>query len=32
MWIRVRGGKIVRRLDCWDSLTDHRQTGAPVDG
>ena len=27
MWISVRDGLVVRRLDCWDSLTYHRQTG-----
>ncbi|MEP1123313.1 MAG: nuclear transport factor 2 family protein [Ilumatobacter sp.] len=27
MWISVRGGRVSRRLDCWDSLTFHRQTG-----
>lgn len=27
MWISVRSGKVSRRLDCWDSLTFHRQTG-----
>ncbi len=32
MWITVRDGTIVRRLDSWDSLTFHRQTGTPVDG
>jgi ketosteroid isomerase-like protein len=32
MWVTVRDGTIVRRLDSWDSLTFHRQTGTPVDG
>lgn len=32
MWISVCDGKIFRRLDCWDSLTYHRQTGTPTDG
>jgi ketosteroid isomerase-like protein len=32
MWITLRDGTIVRRLDSWDSLTFHRQTGTPVDG
>ena len=27
MWISVRGGEIARRLDCWDGLVFHRQTG-----
>ncbi|MFK7917032.1 MAG: nuclear transport factor 2 family protein [Ilumatobacter sp.] len=27
MWISVRNGQVARRLDCWDSLTFHRQTG-----
>lgn len=27
MWISVRDGAVTRRLDCWDSLTYHRQTG-----
>ena len=27
MWISVRDGLVSRRLDCWDSLTYHRQTG-----
>jgi ketosteroid isomerase-like protein len=27
MWISVRDGLVARRLDCWDSLTYHRQTG-----
>lgn len=27
MWISVRDGAVTRRLDCWDSLTFHRQTG-----
>ncbi len=27
MWISVRDGRVARRLDCWDSLTFHRQTG-----
>ncbi|MFK8023379.1 MAG: nuclear transport factor 2 family protein [Ilumatobacter sp.] len=27
MWISVRDGLVIRRLDCWDSLTYHRQTG-----
>lgn len=27
MWISVRDGLVTRRLDCWDSLTYHRQTG-----
>jgi len=31
MWITVRDGLVTRRLDCWDSLTFHRQTGTPVD-
>jgi hypothetical protein len=31
MWISVRNGLVARRLDCWDSLTFHRQTGTPVD-
>ena len=26
MWISVRDGQVTRRLDCWDSLTFHRQT------
>ena len=32
MWISVRNGEVTRRLDSWDSLTYHRQTGTPVDG
>jgi len=32
MWISVRDGVVTRRLDCWDSLTFHRQTGTPADG
>ena len=32
MWISVDAdGLITRRLDCWDSLTYHRQTGTPAD-
>ncbi len=32
MWISVTGGLVSRRLDCWDSLTFLRQTGAaPVE-
>ena len=27
MWISVRDGEVTRRLDCWDSLSYHRQTG-----
>jgi ketosteroid isomerase-like protein len=27
MWIAVRGGRITRRIDCWDGLTFLRQTG-----
>ena len=27
MWISVHDGLVTRRLDCWDSLTFHRQTG-----
>lgn len=27
MWITVEDGLVTRRLDCWDSLTFHRQTG-----
>ena len=32
MWISVLDGEVTRRLDSWDSLTYHRQTGTPVDG
>jgi hypothetical protein len=32
MWMGVRDGVVVRRLDSWDSLTFHRQTGIPIDG
>ena len=32
MWISVSDGEVTRRLDSWDSLTYHRQTGTPVDG
>jgi ketosteroid isomerase-like protein len=28
MWLQVRDGAIARRIDCWDSLTLLRQTGA----
>ncbi len=28
MWLRVRGQRIADRIDCWDSLTFLRQTGA----
>jgi ketosteroid isomerase-like protein len=28
MWLRVRGERIAHRIDCWDSLTFLRQTGA----
>ncbi len=28
MWITVDNGLITRRIDCWDSLTFLRQTGA----
>lgn len=31
MWISVRDGAVSRRLDCWDSLTYHRQTGTQPD-
>ncbi len=31
MWISVRDGSVTRRLDCWDSLTFHRQTGTTPD-
>ncbi len=31
MWISVLDGKVTRRLDCWDSLTFHRQTGTPAE-
>ncbi len=31
MWISVEDGLVQRRLDCWDSLTFHRQTGLPVE-
>jgi len=31
MWISVRDGAVVRRLDCWDSLVFHRQTGTSPD-
>lgn len=31
MWITVHDGLVVRRLDSWDSLTFHRQTGIPLD-
>lgn len=27
MWISVRDGEITRRLDCWDGLVFHQQTG-----
>ena len=27
MWITVEGDRVTRRLDGWDSLTFHRQTG-----
>ena len=26
MWISIDHGRIIRRLDCWDSLTYHHQT------
>lgn len=32
MWLQIRDGAITDRIDCWDSLTFLRQTGAaPVD-
>lgn len=31
MWITVRDGVITRRLDCWDSVVFHRQTGTRPD-
>ena len=31
MWISVRDGVVARRLDCWDSLTFHRQMGTTPD-
>lgn len=31
MWISVRDGAVTRRLDYWDSLTFHRQTGTEPD-
>lgn len=31
MWISVAGGLIAKRIDCWDSLTFLRQTGADGD-
>ncbi|MGB3733344.1 MAG: nuclear transport factor 2 family protein [Ilumatobacter sp.] len=31
MWISVHDGAVVRRLDCWDSLVFHRQTGTTPD-
>jgi hypothetical protein len=32
MWLQIREGAITHRIDCWDSLTLLRQTGAaPVD-
>jgi ketosteroid isomerase-like protein len=30
MWLRIRGDQIAHRIDCWDSLTFLRQTGASV--
>jgi len=31
LWISVRNGEVVRRLDCWDSVVFHRQTGTAPD-
>jgi hypothetical protein len=32
VWLRIRGGLIAHRIDCWDSLTFLRQTGAAPAG
>jgi len=32
MWLRVHDARVAHRIDCWDSLTFLRQTGAAPSG